>query len=238
MEPYFTYLKIALVCGLFIAFPYVLFEMWRFVSPGLYQKEKKYLVPFIVSSWMMFVLGGVFAYFVMLPTLTTMLYKAGMITASDAPRPLEERWESVAEALMEQRGQSGEISNATRLNEIYTEIQKDLAQAKQEGSSPTKVSNLWSVGRYVQMVLILFVCFGIAFNLPVVVVILCLIGVVKPQTLSKARPAVVIVIFVIAAVLTPPDAISQILMGVPMYLLFELSLILSRVLLWMRRSSD
>ncbi|HEQ60244.1 MAG TPA: hypothetical protein ENN74_01395, partial [Firmicutes bacterium] len=110
----------------------------------------------------------------------------------------------------------------------------ELARLEKETGS-TRVGNVWSVGRYVSLMLILFLAFGIAFDLPVVVVLLTQMGIVEPKTLGKARPIVLILVFIAAAILTPPDPISQLMMGLPMYLLFEISLLISRVLLITRR---
>lgn len=232
LEPYFTFLKIAIVVGIFIAFPYVLYEMWRFVSPGLYKKEKRFLVPFIASSWVLFVLGAVFVYLVMLPFITTYLYGAGLIKSPLAPRSLEERWQTVAETLLEQRAPEPGNQPSEKLDKLYENIGKDLESVRKQGEGgATRVGNVWSVGRYIGLALILFLAFGLAFDLPVVVVLLTQMEVVQPKTLGKARPIVLIGVFLLAAILTPPDPISQVMMGVPMYLLFELSLLISRALL-------
>ncbi len=236
LEPYFTFLKIAVVVGLFVAFPYVLFEMWRFVSPGLYHKEKRFLVPFIASSWVLFVLGAVFVYLVMLPFITTYLYGAGLIQSGPASRGLEERWQTLAETLQEQRAAvAGQPASAT-LEALHQQIADDLERASdQQRTGITRVGNVWSVGRYISLALILFLAFGVAFDLPVVVVLLTQMGVVEPKTLGKLRPIILILIFLGAAILTPPDPISQMMMGLPMYLLFELSLLISRGLLAIKR---
>jgi len=237
LEPYFTFLKMAIVVGLFVAFPYVLFELWRFVSPGLYKKEKRFLTPFIVSSWLLFVLGAVFVYLVMLPFITSYLYGAGLIENPSAPRSLEQRWQTVAETLQEHRelAAAGRPESAT-LEALYGKITEDLELARRkDGQGSTRVSNVWSVGRYVSLVLILFLAFGVALDLPVVVVLLTQTGVVQPRTLGKARPIVLVLIFLGAAILTPPDPVSQLMMGLPMFLLFELSLLLSRLLLIFKR---
>lgn len=236
LEPYFTFLKIAIVVGIFIAFPYVLFQMWRFVSPGLYKRERKYLLPFIVSSWVLFCLGAVFVFTVMMPFITSYLYGTGLITDERAPRPLEERWETVAETLLLQRG--AEETDSANLEELYKQIADDLITVRSEEKTGTQVGNVWSVGRYIQLVLVLFLAFGLAFDLPVVVVMLTTAGIVQPATLAKARPVVVVVVFLFSALLTPPDPVSQIMMGVPMYLLFEISLVASRVLLKLRKKSS
>ncbi len=231
LESYFTFLKLALVVGVFIAFPYVMYELWRFVSPGLYRKEKKYLLPFIGSAWVLFMAGALFVYFIMLPFISEYLYGAGLIRASGASRTLEERWLSVAELVLERPAGIASATESLRLEQLREQIQNDLDRAKQGGGWDTHVSNVWSVGKYINLALILFLAFGVAFDLPVVVVTLTMMGVVKPKTLAKTRPVMLVLIFLIAAILTPPDPVSQIMMGVPMYLLFEASLWISVILL-------
>jgi sec-independent protein translocase protein TatC len=231
LEPYFTFLKLAVVVGVFIAFPYVLFELWRFVSPGLYQKEKKYLLPFIGSAWVLFLTGALFVYFIMLPFISEYLYGAGLIRAPGASRSIEERWQSVAELVLERPAEISSATEALRLEQLRTQIQEDLNRTRQGGGWDTHVGNVWSVGKYVNLSLILFLAFGVAFDLPVVIVTLTMMGVVKPKTLAKARPIMLVLIFLIAAILTPPDPVSQIMMGLPMYLLFEASLWISVILL-------
>jgi len=231
LESYFTFLKLALVVGVFIAFPYVLYELWRFVSPGLYQKEKKYLLPFIGSAWVLFMAGALFVYFIMLPFISEYLYGAGLIRASGASRTIEERWQSVAELVLERPAGIASATESLRLEQLREQIQNDLDRANQGGGWDTHVSNVWSVGKYINLALILFLAFGVAFDLPVVVVTLTMMGVVKPKTLAKTRPVMLVLIFLIAAILTPPDPVSQIMMGIPMYLLFEASLWISVILL-------
>lgn len=234
LEPYFTFLKMAIVVGIFVAFPYVLFQMWRFVSPGLYKKEKKYLLPFIISSWVLFVLGAVFVYYVMLPLISSYLYQSGLIVSTDAPRSIEERWLSLAELIQEQHS-SGAQPPSERLDQLYQEVARDIEKARHSAEEPTRVSNVWSVGRYIHLALILFLAFGLAFDLPVVVIVLTQAGLVQPKTLAKARPTILVLIFLFAAVLTPPEVITQLMMGIPMYLLFEVSLLISRILIHFKR---
>jgi len=235
LEPYFTFLKIAVVAGIFVSFPYVLYELWQFVSPGLYRKEKKYLLPFIISSWALFVLGAVFVLLVMLPFIASYLYGAGQFESAQAPRTLEQRWETVAEAWVAVQAEPWDATATARLGQLRQRIEQDLESVRSETGGQTRVGNVWSVGRYVHLALMLFLAFGLAFDMPVVIVVLTLMGVVKPATLGKARPVVLVVVFICAAILTPPDPVSQMMMGVPMYLLFEISLVVSRILLWMKR---
>jgi sec-independent protein translocase protein TatC len=246
LEPYFTFIKISIVTGIFFSFPIVLFQLWRFVSPGLYEKERKYLLPFIGASWILFVTGAVFVHQIMLPFISSYLYNSGYIRSEQAPRPIEERWQTVAEyvfALDEQQvpevSAEESIESVTppvSLESLREQIAQDLQRARDHKGPRTTVHNVWSVGKYVSLALMLFLAFGLAFDLPVVVVLLTLSGIVDVKTLGKARPIVLVLLFVFSAVLTPPDVISQVMMGGPMYLLFEISLICSRVFLKLRRN--
>ncbi len=238
LEPYFTFLKISIVAGVFVAFPVVLHQLWRFVSPGLYQRERKYLLPFIVSAWMLFVCGAVFNFFVILPYITVFLYGSGEIVAPQAPRSLEQRWQTVAEAVvaldrLELSSTDEETPSDPReqLQHLLDQIRQDIEMMQEQQSGQTRVGNIWSVGRYVSLALMLF----LAFDLPVVVIVLTLSGVVQPATLAKARPVVIVVIFVCSAILTPPDPASQMMMGLPMVFLFEISLVISRILIRLKR---
>jgi sec-independent protein translocase protein TatC len=242
LEPYFTFLKISIVAGVFVAFPVVLHQLWRFVSPGLYQRERKYLLPFIISAWMLFVCGAVFNFFVILPYITVFLYGSGEIVAPQAPRSLEQRWQTVAEAVvaLEEMQQpkedaQSEAQRQEQLQKLFDQIRQDIEIMQEQQSGQTRVGNVWSVGRYVSLALMLFLAFGLAFDLPVVVIVLTLSGVVQPATLAKARPVVIVAIFVCSAILTPPDPASQVMMGLPMVFLFEISLVISRILIRLKR---
>jgi sec-independent protein translocase protein TatC len=165
-------LKLAFHTALFVAMPYILYQLWGFVSPGLYKKEKRFAVPLLVSSIVLFYVGLAFAYFFVFP-------KAFHFFANEKP--------------------------------VGVEVMQDI--------------NL-----YLDFALTLFLAFGIAFEVPVVVVLLTLTGLVSVEKLAESRGYVVIGIFVLAAVLTPPDVLSQLMMAVPMWLLFEAGLLFSRFL--------
>ncbi|MEQ1579142.1 MAG: twin-arginine translocase subunit TatC [Steroidobacteraceae bacterium] len=173
ISPFMAPLKLALVTSLFIAMPYVLYQIWAFVSPGLYRHEKRFAVPLLVSSIVLFYLGVAFAYFVVFPLMFTFLTTTG----------------------------------------------------------PVGVRMMTDMSNYLDFVLLLFMAFGIAFEIPVATVLLAWTGLVKLETMSSNRGYVLLGIFIIAAFLTPPDAISQSFMAVPMYLLYELGIIASKILL-------
>ncbi len=167
-SPFFTPFKLALVVSIFIAMPYILYQLWAFVAPGLYLHERKRVVPLLVSSTALFYIGAAFAYFAVFPLVF------GFLTHT-APQGVE----------------------------VMTDI-----------------------SRYLDFVLTLFFAFGIAFEVPVAVVLLVWTGVVNPQSLREKRAYVVVGAFVIGMMLTPPDIISQTLLALPMWLLFEVGVFL------------
>jgi sec-independent protein translocase protein TatC len=173
VAPVMAPLKLALFVALFVAMPYVLYQAWAFVAPGLYKREKRFAIPLVVSSIVLFYAGVAFAYFVVFPLMFAFL-------TSTAP--------------------------------VGVQVMTDMTN-------------------YLDFVVLLFFAFGVAFEIPVATVLLAATGLVRIETMAKNRGYVVLGIFVIAAFLTPPDAISQSFMAVPMYLLYEIGIVLSRVLL-------
>jgi sec-independent protein translocase protein TatC len=173
VAPVMAPLKLALFVALFAAMPYVLYQAWAFVAPGLYKREKRFAIPLVVSSIVLFYAGVAFAYFVVFPLMFAFL----------------------------------------------------------TGTAPVGVQVMTDMTNYLDFVVLLFFAFGVAFEIPVATVLLAATGLVRVETMAKNRGYVVLGIFVIAAFLTPPDAISQSFMAVPMYLLYEIGIVLSRVLL-------
>ena len=167
-SPFFTPFKLALVLSIFVAMPYILYQLWAFVAPGLYLHERKRVIPLLVSSTALFYIGAAFAYFAVFPLVF------GFLTHT-APQGVE----------------------------VMTDI-----------------------SRYLDFVLTLFFAFGIAFEIPVAVVLLVWTGVVEPQSLRGKRAYVIVGAFVIDMMLTPPDIISQTLLALPMWLLFEVGVFL------------
>jgi sec-independent protein translocase protein TatC len=166
-------IKLVFFCALFLAMPYVLYQIWAFVSPGLYRHERRFGLPLIVSSILLFYIGVAFAYYVVFPI------SFGFLTAT----------------------------------------------------APVGVQVMPDIALYLSFVLKLCLSFGLAFEIPVATVLLIWTGLVRIDTLTSNRGYVFLIIFIIAAVLTPPDAISQCIMGIPMYLLYELGIIFSKVML-------
>lgn len=172
VSPFMAPLKLALICALFIAMPYVLLQIWGFVAPGLYKRERRFAAPLIVSSILLFYTGMAFAYFIVFPLMFKFL----------------------------------------------------------ASTTPTGVKMMTDIANYLDFVLLLFLAFGIAFEMPVAVVLLVVTGLVKIDVLTRNRGYVILGIFVIAAFLTPPDAVSQSFMAIPMYLLYELGIVFARMI--------
>ncbi|HUG72566.1 MAG TPA: twin-arginine translocase subunit TatC [Steroidobacteraceae bacterium] len=166
-------IKLGFFMALFAAMPWVLYQIWAFVAPGLYRKEKRFAVPLLLSSIVLFYVGMAFAYFVVF----------------------------------------------------------DMAFHFLMGATPEDVANMQDINLVLNFVLATFLAFGIAFEVPVVVMLLVLTGLVTTDKIAASRGYVIIGVFVAAAVLTPPDPVSQILMAVPMWLLFEAGLLMARMLL-------
>lgn len=171
-SPFLIPLKLAAVVALLIAMPVVLYQLWAFVSPGLYRKEKRLALPLLISSVLLFYLGCAFAFFFVLPN-----------------------------------------------------VFRFLAAVTPEG-----VEMMTDISHYLSFVLVMFMAFGLCFEMPVATVLVAAMGWASPQQLAQARGYVLIGCFAVAAVLTPPDVVSMILLALPMYLLYEAGVLAARVL--------
>jgi sec-independent protein translocase protein TatC len=168
VAPFMTPLKLALFAAIFVAMPYVLYQAWAFIAPGLYRHEKRFALPLFASSVFLFYAGTAFAYFVVFPLMFRFLTM----------------------------------------------------------TTPEGVKMMTDISSYLDFVVLLFFAFGVAFETPVATVLLVASGLVGLKTLKKNRGYVLLGIFIVAAFLTPPDAISQTAMAVPMYLLYEVGILL------------
>jgi sec-independent protein translocase protein TatC len=169
-SPFLAPFKLTLVAAVFLAMPYILYQFWGFVAPGLYQHERRLVMPLVASSVVLFYLGGAFAYFVVFP----------MIFA------------------------------------FFT------------ATAPEGVAVMTDINHYLDFVLTLFFAFGVAFEVPIATILLVSMGVVEPEKLRGMRPYVIVGAFVIGMFLTPPDVFSQTFLAVPVWLLFEAGVFLSR----------
>lgn len=176
-SPFLTPFKLTFVASIFIAMPFILYQAWAFVSPALFDKERKLAIPLLVSSVILFYLGMTFAYFVVFPLVFGFFTSAG----------------------------------------------------------PEGVAIMTDISLYLDFVLKMFFAFGFAFEIPIAIIILVAVGATNCASLSEKRPYIFIGCFVVGMLLTPPDVISQTLLAVPMWLLFEAGLLFAKMV---EKSSD
>ncbi|MCM0756730.1 twin-arginine translocase subunit TatC [Desulfovibrio aminophilus] len=170
-EAFFTYLKVALVAGIFLVSPYIFYQIWAFVSPGLYEHERKWIIPITIVTAVLFVSGALFGYFVVFPF--------------------------------------GFEFFASFANE--------------------KIQFIPKLNEYTTFCLQLLLAFGVVFEMPLFMLILARLGVVTAEKLKKSRKYAILIIFIVAAILTPPDPFTQTLMAGPLVLLYEISIWLAKV---------
>ena len=170
-SPFLTPFKLTLVLSVFAAMPFILYQTWAFLAPGLYKREKKIVLPLFFSSVFLFYAGMAFAYYVVFPLVFM----------------------------------------------FFTSI------------APDGISVMPDIRSYLDFVLKLFFAFGLSFEIPIAVVILSWMGAVEPNNLAKKRPYVFVLCFILGMLLTPPDIISQTLLAVPMWLLFEVGILFGRI---------
>ena len=166
-SPFFAPMKLAFFAALLISMPWLLYQVWAFVAPGLYRRERKLALPLLGSALALFYAGCAFAFFLVLPMVFGFLARV----------------------------------------------------------TPDGVAMMTDISAYLDFVLVLFLAFGLSFELPVALVILALLGWVTPTQLREGRGYAIVGVFVVAAVLTPPDVISQLMLAVPMCLLYEAGII-------------
>jgi sec-independent protein translocase protein TatC len=172
-EAFWTYMKVAMILGLFIAMPIILWNVWAFVAPGLHKHERKYAAPFVIVGSLLFIGGGAFAILVVVPFAITFLVSFG----------------------------------------------------QDQGLKP-----MITISSYIDFILKFTLAFGVVFEMPVVITLLSMLGIVTPQFLSKNRKYAILINFVIAAILTPtPDVVNQSLMAGPLIILYEVGIICARL---------
>jgi len=165
-----TPIKLTLVVSFFVAIPYLLYQAWAFIAPGLYQHERRLILPLVASSAVLFYAGMAFAYYVVFPLVF------GFFTST----------------------------------------------------APAGVTVATDIASYLDFVLTLFFAFGVAFEIPVATILLCWTGVTTPRSLKEKRPYVIVGVFVVGMLLTPPDVFSQTLLAIPMWGLWEIGLFFAR----------
>src|SRR6478735_10838269 len=167
---FFVPLKVTLMAAFLLALPYVLWQAWAFVAPGLYQHEKRLALPVIVSSFVFFLIGMSFAYFLVFP----------------------------------------------------------IAFGFFAAYAPEGVTMMTDIDKYLSFVLTMFIAFGITFEVPVIVIVLVRMRIVSLEKLRSIRSYVIVGAFVVGAIFTPPDVVSQLLLAVPLWLLYEFGILMAR----------
>lgn len=171
-SPFLTPFKLSFVLAIYLAMPYLLYQLWRFIAPALYKHERQLVAPLLFFSSFLFYSGGLFAYYVVFPLVFGFLSQ----------------------------------------------------------TAPEGVTIATDIALYLDFVIKMFFAFGMAFEVPIITILLIISGMTKPEKLSHARPYIVVGAFVLGMLLTPPDIISQTLLAVPMWLLFELGLIIGAMI--------
>lgn len=171
-SPFFAPLKLAFFTALVVTMPWLLYQAWAFVAPGLYKREKRLAMPLLASAVALFYIGCAFAFFFVLPSVFHFLT---LVT-------------------------------------------------------PDGVAMMTDINAYLDFVLVIFLAFGLSFELPVALVILVLMGWVTTDQLREARGYAIVGVFVLAAIITPPDVISQLMLAIPMCLLYEAGIVAARLL--------
>ncbi|HNQ22682.1 MAG TPA: twin-arginine translocase subunit TatC [Phycisphaerae bacterium] len=244
-----AYLKIGFLTGLIVAMPWVLWQFWQFVAAGLYRREKRFVKLFAPATVVLFTLGVVFLYYVVLPIV--LLFFVTFNRAFNLPElspvgiqslllPKQEAVQAVqpeegrprlpvlAEDPLDPR--DGDVWVNSTVRALMFKTSHGVMYVPLElWESRSPVHSQFAIDFYISFVLLLALAFGLAFELPVAVFFLALTGLVTTAMMARARRYVLLVVVILAAVLTPPDVVSQLLLAIPMYLLFELGLLVARV---------
>jgi sec-independent protein translocase protein TatC len=177
-ETFITYLKVAFFTSLFVTSPIILTQIWKFIAPGLYKNEKKALLPYLIATPTLFLMGGLLVYYLVMPLAIKFFLS----------------FETVGE-----------------INSLPIQL-----EAK--------------VNEYLSLIMRLIFAFGISFQLPVLLSLLARVGFIDSEYLKKRRKYVIVIIFAVAAILTPPDPITQIGLGIPLLILYELSILSVKII--------
>ena len=180
ISPILVPLKITLMAAFLVALPYVLYQAWAFVAPGLYTHEKRLVLPLVVSSTFLFLVGVAFCYFIVIPAMSAFI----------------QAW------------------------------------------APKSITAAPDIEQYFGFVLTLFIIFGLAFEVPIVVIVLARVGVVTIEQLRRYRGYFIVGAFIVAAVVTPPDVISQLALAIPMCALYELGILAAQLFIKHTKAPD
>ncbi|MFQ6405100.1 twin-arginine translocase subunit TatC [Methylophilus sp. 'Pure River'] len=179
-SPFMIPLKIALYVAFVLSLPHTLYQLWKFVQPGLYPKERFMSVLGVLASLSLFMLGACFAFYVVIPVVFKFII----------------------------------------------------------GSAPAGVAVMTEIGNYLDFLISITLAFGVSFQTPIIVVAIAYMGLVELQTLKESRGYMIVGAFVVGAIFTPPDIISQCMLAIPLWLLYELGLLVARVLIYRRNRAE
>ena len=177
-ETFITYLKVAFFAAMFISSPIILTQIWKFIAPGLYKNEKRALLPYLIATPTLFLLGGMLVYYLVMPLMIKFFLS---------------------------------FETSAQINSLAIQLEP-------------------KVNEYLSLIMRLIFAFGISFQLPVLLSLLARVGFVDSEYLKKRRKYVIIIIFAVAALLTPPDPITQIGLGIPLLILYELSILSVKII--------
>jgi sec-independent protein translocase protein TatC len=170
-SPFLTPFKLAIFTAVFLGMPFLLHQMWAFVSPGLYRHEKRFAIPLLLSSILLFYGGVAFAYYLVFPLVF----------------------------------------------QFFASV------------TPEGVTMMTDINRYLDFILTMFFAFGIAFEIPIATMLLAATGIASAESMANKRPYVIVGCFIVAMLLTPPDVISQLLLAIPTWILFEVGVLFARL---------
>jgi len=177
-ETFITYLKVAFFAAMFISSPIILTQIWKFIAPGLYKNEKRALLPYLIATPTLFLLGGMLVYYLVMPLMIKFFLS---------------------------------FETSAQINSLAIQLEP-------------------KVNEYLSLIMRLIFAFGISFQLPVLLSLLARVGFVDSEYLQKRRKYVIVIIFAVAAILTPPDPITQIGLGIPLLILYELSILSVKII--------
>ncbi len=250
-DTFLLYIKIALICGIIVSSPWVFIQIWSFVGAGLYERERRYAKLAILPSVVLFILGVVFMYYIVLPIVLNFFVSFNLtfpipdwepnrlerllLGKEDviAPSPLEDALNIPMLASDPENPGAGSLwfnqsSGYLKLSGPDGQMYQTKLRAVENVSA---ISNQYSIEFYTSFILRLSLAFGLAFQVPIVVIFLAISGIATVEGMAKARGYVILSFTILSALLTPPDVISQILLAVPMVILFEGGLVTSRMIL-------
>ena len=177
-ETFITYLKVAFFAAMFISSPIILTQIWKFIAPGLYKNEKRALLPYLIATPTLFLLGGMLVYYLVMPLMIKFFLS---------------------------------FETSAQINSLSIQLEP-------------------KVNEYLSLIMKLIFAFGLSFQLPVLLSLLARVGFIDSEYLQKRRKYVIVIIFAVAAILTPPDPITQIGLGIPLLILYELSILSVKII--------